>query len=144
MGGHKAEVAGQAAIRAGSVFDRQLKMPTMVSAFTTYDHNCDIGIVKPFGMRIPDKDQAQSFATFCHWHGGNNDADSVLWAYRELMKRKEPRKILLVISDGAPAGSYSGDYHSALLTATRQIEEEGKVDLFGLGICSRAAEMYYK
>ena len=144
MGGHKAEVAGQAAIRAGSVFDRQLKMPTMVSAFTTYDHNCDIGIVKPFGMRIPDKDQAQSFATFCHWHGGNNDADSVLWAYRELMKRKEPRKILLVISDGAPAGSYSGDYHSALLTATRQIEEEGKVDLFGLGICSRAVEMYYK
>ena len=143
MGGNKAELAAQAAIRAGDVFDRQLKMPTQISAFTTYKSTCDIGIVKPFGMRMPTSNQAQCFANFCVWHGGNNDADSVLWAYRELMRRKEPRKILLVLSDGAPAGSYKGDYHSALLAATRQIEDEGKVDLYGIGICSTAVEMYY-
>ena len=143
MGGRKAELAAQAAIRAGDVFERQLKMPVMISAFTAYNTHCDIGVVKPFGRRMSTREQAQCFATYCQWHGGNNDADSVLWAYRELMRRKEPRKILLVLSDGAPAGSYNGDYHSALLAATRQIEEEGKIDLYGIGIQSNAVEMYY-
>ena len=143
MGGPKAEVAAQAAIRAGDVFDRQLRMPTMISAFTAYHTICDMGVIKPFGLRVPTKSQAQSFASFTKWHGGNDDADAVMWAYRELMRRKEPRKILLVLSDGAPAGSYKGDWHSALLAATRHIQDEGKVDLYGIGIMSKAVKMYY-
>lgn len=143
MGGQKAELAAQAAIRAGDVFDRQLKMPTMITAFTSYSDFCEVGIVKPFGMKVPTKDQAQSFATFTKWHGGNDDADAVMWSYRELMRRKEPRKILLVLSDGAPAGAYRGDWHSALLAATRHIQDEGKVELYGIGICSKAVSLYY-
>ena len=32
----------------------------------------------------------------------NIDGEAILWAYNRLIKRKEERKILMVISDGAP------------------------------------------
>ena len=75
---------------------------------------------------------------------GNADADAVMWAYRRLRERKEPRKLLIVLSDGAPACAFSGGgAHSSLLAVTNRIQKEGIVELFGLGIESTAVRLYY-
>ena len=50
---------------------------------------------------------------------------------------------MIVMSDGAPADTYKGNPHEALLAAARQIQDEGKVELFGLGLKSDAVAQYY-
>jgi len=40
-------------------------------------------------------------------HGSNVDGEAVLWAWQRLIVRREPRKILVVISDGMPS-SWNG------------------------------------
>ena len=70
----------------------------------------------------------------------NIDGEALLWAYQRLRTRHEQRKILMVISDGAPVddatlsantGSYL-DQH--LREVIRGIEREGTVELLAIGI----------
>jgi cobaltochelatase CobT len=143
MNGNKQKFAAAACIRATEVFGRCLRMPVMVSSFTVHKTQNDIAIIKHFGKPATPKAIATRFGKWVQWTGGNNDGDSVLWAYRRLMERKEPRKLLIVMSDGAPADSPCGRAHDALTVATRQIQDEGKVELFGLGIMSSEVESYY-
>lgn len=143
MSGDKQVYAAEAAMRASSMFARSLRMPCMIASFTTHATFNDIGIIKHFDKPAGDKAMADRFGAWSSWSGGNNDADSVLWGYRRLMERKEPRKLLFVMSDGAPAGSYEGHSHDCLLAATRQIQDTSPVELFGLGIMSEAVGEYY-
>jgi cobaltochelatase CobT len=70
----------------------------------------------------------------------NIDGEAIQWAYQRLRTRHEQRKILMVISDGAPVddatlsantGSYL-DQH--LREVIRTIEREGAVELLAIGI----------
>lgn len=70
----------------------------------------------------------------------NIDGEAVLWAYSRLRARKEQRKILMVISDGAPvddstlsinAGGYL-DRH--LRDAIAEVERDTSVELLAIGI----------
>lgn len=70
----------------------------------------------------------------------NIDGEAVLWAHQRLMARSEDRKILMVISDGAPVddstlsvnnGSYL-DTH--LREAIRYVENKSPVELLAIGI----------
>jgi cobalamin biosynthesis protein CobT len=75
----------------------------------------------------------------------NNDAIAVEYAGERLMKCREPRKILIVLSDGAPADA--GVNPSVLnRTLVRNIErlEKAGVETFGIGIQSKAVEQFYK
>ena len=68
------------------------------------------------------------------------DGEAVDWACERLMARSEARKILLVISDGCPADSATGqandpfylDNHLKQVLARR--ERQGAVEIFGLGV----------
>lgn len=143
MNGDKQRYAAAAASRAADVFGRCLRMPVMVSSFTTHVSRSDIAIMKHFDTPMSDKKFAESWGKWCAWSGGNNDSDAVMWAYRRLLARKEQRKLLIVMSDGAPAGAYQGHGHDALVAATRHIQDNSPVELFGLGIKSDAVHMYY-
>src|SRR5690606_19055707 len=70
----------------------------------------------------------------------NIDGEAVLWAHERLMARPEDRKILMVISDGAPVddstlsvnnGSYL-DTH--LREAIHYVENRSPVELLAIGI----------
>jgi hypothetical protein len=143
MAGDKQVFAAEAAMRAASMFARALRMPCMISSFTTHTSFSDIAVIKHFDKPASDKSMAERFGAWSAWSGANNDADAVMWGYRRLMERKEPRKLLFVMSDGAPAGSYEGSSHDCLLSATRHIQDSSPVELFGLGIKSDAVNMYY-
>ena len=70
----------------------------------------------------------------------NIDGEALLWAFKRIATRKEERKILMVISDGAPVDDStlsvnSGDYLEKHLKKTvKWIEENSKVEILAVGI----------
>lgn len=74
----------------------------------------------------------------------NADGESLHWAAQRLLRRKESRKLLIVLSDGAPAGSFTGDGQAYLKQVAETIENESPIDLVGIGILTRAPERFYK
>jgi cobaltochelatase CobT len=70
----------------------------------------------------------------------NIDGEALMWAYRRLLSRSEHRRILLVISDGAPVDDSTlsvnpGNYLERHLRETiREIEGRNAVELVAIGI----------
>ena len=79
----------------------------------------------------------------------NIDGEALMWAFKRITKRKEERKILMVISDGAPVDDStlsvnSGDYLEKHLKKTvRWIEENSNTEILAIGI-GHDVTRYYK
>jgi cobalamin biosynthesis protein CobT len=72
----------------------------------------------------------------------NADGDSILHAYHRLIKQKNQRKVLIVLSDGQPA-CHGGDIGNFTKQVIQQIEQKSPVDIIGLGILDRSASLFY-
>ena len=70
----------------------------------------------------------------------NIDGEALKWAYNKMNRRKEDRKILMVISDGAPVddstlSSNTSDYlESNLKKTVKWIENKTNIELLAIGI----------
>ncbi len=70
----------------------------------------------------------------------NIDGEALLWAHERLLARSEPRRILMVISDGAPvddatlAANDPFYLERHLRTVIQWIEQRSPVELFAIGI----------
>ena len=79
----------------------------------------------------------------------NIDGEALLWAFKRIVMRKEERKILMVISDGAPVDDStlsvnSGDYLEKHLKHTvKWIEENSNIEILAVGI-GHDVTRYYK
>ena len=79
----------------------------------------------------------------------NIDGEALLWAFKRIVKRKEERKILMIISDGAPVDDStlsvnSGDYLEKHLKQTvKWIEENSNIEVLAVGI-GHDVTRYYK
>ena len=73
-----------------------------------------------------------------------------MWAYSRLKKRKEERKILMVISDGAPVDDStlsvnSGDYlEKHLKKVVKFVESKDDVEILAIGIGHDVSRYYNK
>jgi len=80
----------------------------------------------------------------------NIDGEALKWAYNKMAKRKEERKILMVISDGAPVddstlSSNSSDYlESDLKNTVKWIEKNSNIELLAIGIGHDVTRYYNK
>ena len=80
----------------------------------------------------------------------NIDGEALKWAYNKMTKRREERKILMVISDGAPVddstlSSNSSDYlESDLKNVVKWIEENSNIELLAIGIGHDVTRYYNK
>ncbi len=75
----------------------------------------------------------------------NCDGDSVMIAYNRLMMRKEKRKILFVLSDGAVANMGNTTLGKKYLKhVCKSIEKSGSVELIGIGLYDSSVKNYYK
>ena len=83
---------------------------------------------------------------FCEMGGVNVDGVSIDRGGRELMKRPEKRKVLMVLSDGEPHDAYShasgGGMEAHLKSVITSLANKG-VEVFGIGIESEAVSSYY-
>ena len=79
----------------------------------------------------------------------NIDGEAIMWAYNRLKKRKEERKILMVISDGAPVDDStlsvnSGDYlEKHLKKVVKFVESKDDIEILAIGI-GHDVSRYYK
>ena len=80
----------------------------------------------------------------------NIDGEAILWAYNRIKKRKEERKIIMVISDGAPVDDStlsvnSGDYLEKHLKQTvKFIEDKADIEILAIGIGHDVSRYYSK
>ncbi len=80
----------------------------------------------------------------------NIDGEAINWAYNRLKKRKEERKILMVISDGAPVDDStlsvnSGDFlEKHLKKIVKFIEEKSEIEILAIGIGHDVSRYYNK
>ncbi len=71
---------------------------------------------------------------------GNIDGESLEYAAERLMKRSEKRKVMLVLSDGQPAGGHKSGPH--LSAVVQQLGKSG-IECVGIGIMDSSVSKYY-
>jgi len=80
----------------------------------------------------------------------NIDGEAITWAFNRLNKRKEERKILMVISDGAPVDDStlsvnSGDFlEKHLRKIVKFIENTSEIEILAIGIGHDVSRYYQK
>ena len=80
----------------------------------------------------------------------NIDGEAISWAYNRIKKRKEERKILMVISDGAPVDDStlsvnSGDFlEKHLKKMVKYIENKTEIEVLAIGIGHDVSRYYDK
>ena len=80
----------------------------------------------------------------------NIDGEAILWAYNRLKKRKEERKIIMVISDGAPVDDSTLSVNQAnylekhLKRVVNWIEKNSEIEINAIGIGYDVTNYYEK
>ena len=80
----------------------------------------------------------------------NIDGEAISWAFNRIRKRREERKILMVISDGAPVDDStlsvnSGDFlEKHLKKMVKFIEDKSEVEILAIGIGHDVSRYYNK
>ena len=149
MGGKKVFYALASTILVAEVCS-VLNIPLEIIGFTDgYDAKADIVptmfVYKSFSDLSVSSDQLKSyFAYSSNFMNGNPDGENILWAYDRIVKRKERKKLLIVMSDGSPAASKSMSGIERLTDKVIKEIEASKVDIYGLGLCSTSVQHYYK
>jgi cobaltochelatase CobT len=78
----------------------------------------------------------------------NVDGEALLWAFERLRRRTEPRRLLVVISDGAPRDDSTvalndpGYLERHLRQAIEAIESGSSVELLAIGIGHNVGDYY--
>src|SRR4051794_40300284 len=78
----------------------------------------------------------------------NIDGEALLWAYSRLNGEAASKKILVVLSDGAPVDDSTHQSNSAALldehlrSVTNWIETESNIDLIGIGLDHNPSRYY--
>jgi Mg-chelatase subunit ChlD len=144
MSGEKMQMAAHAAQLLVSTFDRALKVPCEVVAFSAGWSEMDLCVVKSFAEKNVDSDKiGRRLTGFSDYTCGNADGDAMIFAAKRLLKRNEERKILIVLSDGSPSASTNGACeYSVLHAAIKEVRRLG-IEPYGIGIMSDSVKTFY-
>jgi Cobalamin biosynthesis protein CobT VWA domain/Streptomycin adenylyltransferase len=143
MGGHKMVHAAHSAILLNDSIAK-LGVPVEIAGFTE-DYNGPIHcLFKRFDTKCEAAHLRDRILEGTRHMEENADGDSVLFAYSRLKGRKEKKKLLIVLSDGQPAAHRGSGIHGFTKKVVKAIENEGRVDIYGLGIMSNAVKQFYK
>lgn len=156
MGGHGNSKFAHAAVAAAmmsEVIGNVLHIPTYVASFTDFD-SCPSGNGELMNIYVhrewsdkllPNDRLLQSFATASTAGMGNNaDGDAIMWAYDQIIRQRQKRKLIIVFSDGSPAGGGRGDEAWYTKHVVEGIEKQSPVDIVGIGIQDRNVKYIYK
>jgi cobalamin biosynthesis protein CobT len=128
-----------------------LNIPVEIVGFTDAKDNLGADqpamlIYKSFqDLKVSEENIKEYFSSSSRYMSGNPDGENILWAHDRLLKRKERKKVLIVMSDGSPAASKcSSGLGIFTEKVIREIEQGKVVDIYGLGLCSDSVKGYYK
>lgn len=102
-----------------------------------------INLFKQFNQKVSDHRLLDSIIEAGLRKNNNADGEAIMWAYSRLLQQKTARKVLVVLSDGQPQ-SRRGDCSYHTKQVIEQIEKQGKVEIYGVGIESDSVKNFYK
>ena len=143
MNGGKLLEAVKAALLINDAISQQLNVPLRLSGFSEDDEKCYIGVFKDFDSKASSEKLKENMAGLVDHMGQNGDGDAIEWEYGKLRRRPEKRKVLVVLSDGSPA-SDRGDAMEHTKRIVKEIQDEGIVEIHGIGIMDRNVKQIYK
>lgn len=144
MGGDKYVHAAKAAVMLNNAVSK-LGVPLEVLGFTTSDYsNIAHVIFKDFSSSVDEIKLTEYFDRAADLMYRNADGESILWAYSRLIRRKEPKKVLIVLSDGQPSANRNGDIMGFTQDVVKDIEKRGDIDIFGIGLGDASVSRIYK
>ena len=151
MNGDKALYAAGSAILVNKVC-QVLGVAVEIAGFTDVlntETSCYVPLhylYKPFNTAVAKEDELLRCIGASSAHmTGNPDGENILYAYHRLLRRREKKRLLIVMSDGQPAASMSGRGLSGFTDKViKEIEALKRIDIYGLGLLSRDVEDYYK
>ena len=121
-----------------------LRIKHEILGFTEHTRTNEIYQFKLFEDKPVSKDNlAKKFS----WHNinqdHNTDGEALQYAAERLMRMNEQNKVLMVMSDGMPAGHYRGSGSYYLHEVVEDIENHSPIHLCGIGIKSSAVRTFY-
>lgn len=122
-----------------------------IAGFTEFGGD-DKGLIHdiwlPFGQRFVKENVLNQMAVMANALSNNVDGENILFAYNRLKQQKESRKILIVLSDGQPAGSGAPGNTIGPGQFTKNvcdtIQRDKSVLLVGLGMSGYSPKKFYK
>jgi hypothetical protein len=141
MGDEKVVHASYSAILLNEVLQR-LNVNHEILGFTYGGRTPYHYIFKPFGAKVTRERLTHYFAQGASNMSSNADGESILWAYHRLIQQPNPRKLLIVLSDGQPAGGGSGIVSFTKKTI-EEIERQKLIEIYGIGIMDDNVQNFY-
>jgi cobalamin biosynthesis protein CobT len=141
MGGGPYAHAAKASIMLHEALS-PLNIPLEIIGFTDHHNGPHHAIFKSFRSRTTAEDMAKAYDHFAYDMDANSDGQSIVWTYDRLMKQRNTRKVLLVLSDGQPSG-YNGDAWKHTQNVIKEIEGSKSVDICAIGIMDKTVERLY-
>ena len=139
----KITIAASAAVALEKLF-KTLRVNCEILGFTEgYGYKNYTYVFKPFCKTVTDINLIESMVKASNLMSNNCDGDNIVVAHNRLIHQKEPRKVLLVLSDGSPAGG-KGDIDGFTKRVIQDIEKSREVDIIGIGICDTNVKRLYK
>jgi len=143
MSGSKYTNAAASAVLLNDVISRVLRIPVEILGFTERDGHI-MYIFKPFDKQVSADNLTKSFSTAGNLLMDNVDGESLMYGYNNIIKRREKRKLMIVLSDGSPCGGYE---KGNIINYTREVIkniEASPVEIVGIGVLYNAVRGYYK
>ena len=140
----KIGTAVAAAVALEQLF-KTLRVSCEILGFTEHfdgGHNYTY-LFKPFEGSITEDKLVENMVSASCLMSNNCDGDNILVAYNRILRQKNPRKVIVVLSDGSPCGG-KGDIDGFTKTVISNIEKEGVVDIVGIGVQDKNVERLYK
>ena len=143
MGGRKIVIAGHSLVLLNELL-RPMRIPYELLGFTD-SRRAVLYIYKGFTDRAPYKDKLIEYiAQSTNCMRNNADADAIMFTARRLAQQKTKRKLLIVLSDGQPAGGNEGDIAAGTKQVISRLEEQSTIEPYGIGIQNMSIESLYK
>jgi cobalamin biosynthesis protein CobT len=122
-----------------------LRIRHEILGFTEHAGENEVYHFKSFSDKPLTRDTlAKKFSAYAVTQDYNTDGEALQYAAERLMQMKEKNKILMVMSDGMPAGHYQGSGSYYLKQVVKDVEENSPIHLCGIGIQSDSVERFYK
>jgi len=123
--------------RALSIMEEGLKgiIPFKISTFSVNWHRHSVvhHVVKDFNENNSNYNYSYNALMHRRATGGNKDGYSIRVATKELLKRPEKDRILIIFSDGLPS-DYNGGYKEGMADVKNAIKEARKAGIFVVSI----------
>jgi cobalamin biosynthesis protein CobT len=149
MSGSKYVNASAAAVALNNTLSSVLHIPVEILAFTEMSsagkgRENTMFVLKNFSKNVSTGDLIKSFARVGECLCDNVDGESLVYAYNRIVRRKEKRRIMIVLSDGSPAGGYTKGDISVYTKHVIKAIEASPIEIMGVGLEHEGVSHWYK